>query len=151
MYSKSAEYGGRAIIYMAVHQKKDKSIGLLEIAKDQKIPSHFLSKILQILVREKILTSIKGPNGGFQIKRSLDKVILGEVMDAIDGEGKHEKCLLGYPYCSYKTPCPFDAMHVPVVNHMDALLSSNLLQLRTSVLKNNSFIKRQRSRNKKRV
>jgi len=101
MYSKSAQYGIKAVLYIAKNQVEGKLIGLLEIAKKEKIPSHFLSKILQILVKAKILKSIKGPNGGFWLPS--EGMTLLKVVNAIDKPDKHLACLCGH--CSEKRPC----------------------------------------------
>ena len=64
MFSKSCEYGLQAMLYIAMNASEDRNVGLREIAVNQGIPVHFLSKILQMLVKNKLLNSVKGPNGG---------------------------------------------------------------------------------------
>ena len=84
MFSKSCEYGLQAILYIALHARPDRKVGLKEIADNQDIPAHFLSKILQILVKYKLLVSVKGPNGGFGLYRKPEDII--EEMMALDAE-----------------------------------------------------------------
>ena len=146
MYSKSAQYGMRAIIYMAVHAEENKNIGLLEIARDQKIPSHFLSKILQQLVKGKVLVSVKGPNGGFQVKKNLSNVTLRRIVDIIDGKDKHLKCMLGYKHCSNERPCPVHSRNKPVQKNMDTLLDKSLNYYRLKVEDDGCAIKDVRKR-----
>ena len=43
------------------------------IAKDLDIPTPFLGKILQNLAKHKILSSTKGPHGGFTLRMKADK------------------------------------------------------------------------------
>ena len=45
--------------------------GLKDIAFATNSPEAFTAKILQTLVRENLLLSIKGPNGGFEIARHI--------------------------------------------------------------------------------
>ena len=59
MFSRSCEYALQAILYITLHSQKGSSVGLKQISKSQKVPLHFLSKILQQLVRRKILKSVK--------------------------------------------------------------------------------------------
>jgi Rrf2 family protein len=51
----------------------------LDVSKDQ------LSKVLQRLVKEGLLTSRRGPKGGFSITVSPDQVTLLRIVEAIDG------------------------------------------------------------------
>lgn len=106
MFSKSCEYGLQAILYIAVHVRNDRKIGLKEIADSQDIPAHFLSKILQILVKYKLLQSVKGPNGGFALNRQPEDITLLEVVSAIDGLDIFDRCGIGLKTCSDAHPCP---------------------------------------------
>ena len=82
MFSRSCQYALQAVLYITLHQKKKSNVGLKEISSSQGIPLHFLSKILQSLVKADILTSIKGPNGGFRLNISPDELkLIGDCQD----------------------------------------------------------------------
>lgn len=106
MFSKSCEYALQAVLYLSLKDNNNRSVGLKEIAKAQKIPLHFLSKILQQLVKGKILDSTKGPNGGFSFKTSPKKLQLIKIVKVIDGSEIFDRCGIGLKNCSDKTPCP---------------------------------------------
>jgi Rrf2 family transcriptional regulator, iron-sulfur cluster assembly transcription factor len=106
MFSKSCEYGLQAILYIALHARADRKVGLKEIADNQDIPAHFLSKILQILVKYKLLVSVKGPNGGFGLYRKAEEITLLEVVSAIDGLDIFDRCGIGLKQCDDAHPCP---------------------------------------------
>ena len=106
MISKSCEYGLQAMLYIAMNSSEDRNIGLREIAVNQGIPVHFLSKILQMLVRSKLLYSAKGPNGGFTMRKKPEETNLLEVVASIDGLDKFERCGIGLKLCSDEHPCP---------------------------------------------
>ena len=65
MFSKSCEYGIRASIYVAKHSLKNRKVSLKEVALHTDAPAAFMAKILQKLTRTEILSSLKGPTGGF--------------------------------------------------------------------------------------
>ncbi len=65
MFSKSCEYGIRAVLYLAANSSSDKRIGIITISKKLEIPSPFLGKILQKLAREGVLHSADRSTGGF--------------------------------------------------------------------------------------
>jgi Rrf2 family iron-sulfur cluster assembly transcriptional regulator len=49
------------------------------------LPQHFLGKILQELVPLRIISSMKGPGGGFYLTNENKKASLLEIIEAIDG------------------------------------------------------------------
>ena len=92
------------MVYLAQHgQEPVLSRG---IARELRIPEHFLAKILQDLSRNKLLHSFKGRGGGFRLARGPESIRLLEVVEAIDGREFGQGCLLGLPVCSAEAPCP---------------------------------------------
>ena len=106
MFSKSCVYGIKAVLYIAQHTAENKNIGLKVIAESEEIPSHFLSKILQILVKNKILFSTRGLHGGFVLRKKANELNLMEVIEAIDGMDIFETCVIGIKECTSESPCP---------------------------------------------
>ena len=106
MFSKSCEYALQGVIYIALHGQDGKNVGLKDIAESQEIPLHFLSKILQLLVKNDVLASIKGPNGGFSLNKDPDKLYLKEIVEVTDGTGIFDRCGIGLKQCSDSSPCP---------------------------------------------
>lgn len=106
MFSASCHYGLQAMFYIASHCKEGCNIELKEIAEERDIPKHFLSKILQQLVREKLLSSMKGPHGGFRLNRDPATITLIDIVKAIDGLEIFDECGIGLRQCSESEPCP---------------------------------------------
>lgn len=94
------------MLYIAMHSSKDDNVGLIEIAENQEIPRHFLSKILQQLVKDGLLESMKGPNGGFKLSKKPEKITLLQIIKAIDGLDVFTQCGIGFKKCSDDHPCP---------------------------------------------
>jgi Rrf2 family protein len=106
MFSASCHYGLQAMFYIASHCKEGCNIELKEIAEERDIPKHFLSKILQQLVREKLLCSMKGPHGGFRLSRDATTITLIDIVEAIDGVEVFDECGIGLRECNDADPCP---------------------------------------------
>lgn len=106
MFSTSCQYGLQGMLYIAIHSSNDENVGLIEIAENQEIPRHFLSKILQQLVKAGLLISMKGPNGGFRLSKKPEKITLLHIIKAIDGLGVFTQCGIGFKKCSDEHPCP---------------------------------------------
>lgn len=81
--SKKADYGLIALKHLAQHS--DGSVSAREIAVEYKIPAPLLAKVLQKLVRQGILASQQGTNGGYILARDASKISIVDVMEAIDG------------------------------------------------------------------
>lgn len=130
MFSRTCEYAMRAVLYVAAQSDADSQdkIGIKTIAKELEVPAHFLSKILQTLTRHKLLSSIKGPNGGFYLDKRQRKKTLLQVVKIIDGEDVFKKCGLGLKYCSDNQPCPVHFEFVEYRNGIKATISKHTIQ-----------------------
>jgi Rrf2 family protein len=106
MFSKACEYAIRASLYISVKSIDGSKLGIKEIAKEIDSPVHFTAKILQTLSREGIVSSVKGPNGGFYLDPKAKPVSLNAIVKAIDGDNILHSCSLGLKECSDKFPCP---------------------------------------------
>ena len=82
--TRSTAYALLAVGYVAKNQDE----GLVRsenIAKQYEIPLEYLLKILQQLVRAKVLRSKRGPQGGFWLARPTNKITMLEIIEAVDG------------------------------------------------------------------
>ena len=119
MLSGTCKYALRAVIYLAVNSRKGEKIGIRKISRDLDIPTPFLAKILQTLARHKILTSIKGPHGGFSIGRPVDEIFLIDIVEIIDGLDFFKKCVIGVKHCTdLETPC---ALHTRYAHYREEI------------------------------
>ena len=100
MLSNTSRYAIRAVIYLALKSKDESKIGIKTISKDLDIPTPFLGKILQTLAKHKILSSTKGPHGGFGLGRNPYDISLMEIVEVIDGLEDFDSCVLGLKTCS---------------------------------------------------
>lgn len=106
MFSKACEYAIRASLYISMKSIDGSKLGIKEIAKEIDSPIHFTAKILQTLSREGIVSSVKGPNGGFYLDPKSKPIALNAIVKAIDGDNILHSCSLGLKECSDKFPCP---------------------------------------------
>ena len=119
MLSKTTEYALRAVVYVAMSDAQGVKVGIKEIAKELELPAHFMGKILQDLVRKGVITSVKGPGGGFFLHRPASDINLLEVVQVIDGLEAFRRCGMGMKQCSDTHPCP---LHNDIKAYRDQLL-----------------------------
>jgi Rrf2 family transcriptional regulator, iron-sulfur cluster assembly transcription factor len=105
IFSKSCEYATQAVLFIA---KNSSQVPILsrDISVALEIPPHFLSKVLQVLVRDGIIDSHKGANGGYSLGRSAKMITIHDIVRSIDGEKLLDHCVLGFPGCGDHHPCP---------------------------------------------
>jgi Rrf2 family protein len=99
MLSNTCKYGIRALIYLASKSGRNHKVGIKQIADDLKLPTPFLAKILQQLVKSKILISSKGPHGGFSFAKDPQNITLYDVILIIDGNSFFENCIIHNKTC----------------------------------------------------
>lgn len=106
MLSTSCKYALRAAVYLSANTDELKKAGIKEISEEIQANEHTTAKILQLLVRERIIASTKGPNGGFYISSHAKKIRMIDIVKVVDGTTFFSECGLGLLKCSEKRPCP---------------------------------------------
>lgn len=135
IFSKKCEYGIQAVLYLAAHMENDVT-SAEEIAKKLNIPKEFVSKILQSLTESGIVASKKGKAGGFYLAKKPEKILLIDIVAAIDGLSIFNSCVLGFPHCSPDNPCPLhDKWGELRSKAYNMLTEENLAQFREKTLK----------------
>lgn len=126
IYSRTAKYGIKALTYLA--QKTSSDYHTVEFIADRtEIPSEFLGKIGQDLVKEGLLESRKGRGGGFRLARPGDEICLLEVVKSIDGEEVFDRCIFDVKECSEGGTCPLHDDWVPIRDQLTALLAEKTI------------------------
>lgn len=118
MLSNTCKYAIRALIYLGKNSSDGTKIGIKKISSDLTIPTPFLGKILQNLVKQKVLVSTKGPNGGFGMGKKSDEISLYDIVRIVDGDDYFKNCLIGLQPCSNheneERPCPVHTSFSPI-------------------------------------
>ena len=107
MLSHTSKYALRAVLYLA-EEAMDGPVRVDDVADALEVPRNYLSKILHGLAREGLLTSVRGPHGGFQLGVAPEELKLSEIVGLFEPEvvGLERRCLLGRSECSDLDPCP---------------------------------------------
>lgn len=96
----------KAVIYLASKFDKGENAGIREIAEYIDASEHTVGKLLQTLVRQRVINSVKGPSGGFYVSPDQIKKPIISIVEAIDGKRVFKECGLGLSKCSATHPCP---------------------------------------------
>lgn len=127
MLSHASKYAIRALVYLELFSHPQKKAGIKEISGELDIPSPFLGKILQVLVKKNFLNSSKGPGGGFYLKRPAIDIPLMEVIDAIDGTDSFEICVIRNSACDHNNPCSMHDKMAPLWSQMRRIFATETI------------------------
>ncbi|MGZ3862094.1 MAG: RrF2 family transcriptional regulator [Bacteroidia bacterium] len=135
IFTKATEYGIRAAVFIAQQSLNGERASLKEISKEIDSPVAFTAKILQQLVKGKVIVSVVGPSGGFEIdKKNLRKISLADIVQAINGNTHENVCVLGLKRCSEVKPCPVHNTYKHIKKDLREMLhNTNLLGMSQSI------------------
>ena len=86
--SKKVEYGIVALIELAgqsLAMEQSRLLSLRQISTRSGIPLKFLEQIMMILKNARLVKSVRGKEGGYELARRPNEIFVGEAMRAIDG------------------------------------------------------------------
>lgn len=106
MLSNTCKTAIKAVVYLCSKYETQENAAIKEIAKFINANEHTVGKILQTLVKQNIVNSMKGPLGGFSISRQQQKQPIINIVEAVDGKQVFKSCGLGLSKCSSSHPCP---------------------------------------------
>ncbi|NOR75388.1 MAG: Rrf2 family transcriptional regulator [Draconibacterium sp.] len=133
MLSNTCKYALRALIYLGKYSEKEKRIGIKKISEDLELSSPFLGKILQNLVKQKLLVSTKGPNGGFALAKNTSEITLYDIVVKVDGEDFFINCLISLEPCQTHDPtkplCPVHAQYEKLRGEIEQFYRETTLEI----------------------
>jgi len=97
--TQATDYAFRAVLYLA-KKGKGEVVEAQEIAGQENIPLRFLLKILRQLGQAGIVKSYRGVGGGFSLARAPEDITLLDVVEAVEGPVKINRCLIDPKYCT---------------------------------------------------
>jgi Rrf2 family protein len=106
MLSYTCKTAVKAVIFLATRFEKNEKSGITEIAGYLDASEHTVGKMMQVLVKQGVINSTKGPTGGFYITQAQIDQPLINIVQAIDGPDSFKGCGLGLSRCSATRPCP---------------------------------------------
>lgn len=82
--SNKGRYGIRALFDIAFHNE-GRATQIKDISERQAIPARFLEQIFQDLKKAGLVTSKRGPRGGYALAANAAEVRLGDILRALEG------------------------------------------------------------------
>jgi Rrf2 family protein len=97
--SEAASIAIHAMVYVA---KNGDKTSVVSIAEAFSFSKHHVAKVMQRLSKEKLVSSSRGPNGGFFLAKAAADISLLDIFEAIEGKLEQYECFMGYGHCEFK-------------------------------------------------
>ena len=105
LISTKGRYALRVMIDLAEHQT-DEFISLKGIAVRQEISEKYLESIIRMLVKAKVLESLRGKGGGYRLKKAPDQYTVGSILRLTEDSLAPVSCLEeGADVCPKQAKC----------------------------------------------
>jgi Rrf2 family protein len=95
MFSQTAEYALRAVVYLA--SQPGTPCTAQQIAEATRVPAGYLSKVMQALGRAGLVHAQRGLHGGFTLAAAPEVLTVLDVLQAVDPIRRIRSCPLGIP------------------------------------------------------
>ena len=129
-----SDYALRILSELALHNDV---IDAKTISENTSVTPRFTLKILHKLVLGDFVSSYKGINGGYRLKKSADEITLKSVIEMIDGPIAMMRCLDSSEGCALnqdKTACIyhhiFDTISLDVARKLSKITIADVLNRR---------------------
>ncbi len=96
--TEAASIGLHALIIIA---KSEGMVNVQTIADLTGSSRHHIAKVMQRLTREDLVTSSRGPSGGFELQKNPEEITLMEIFEAIEGKMSIPKCPADHKVCPF--------------------------------------------------
>lgn len=122
LISTRGRYALRVLIDLAETQK-DSYVPLKDIAERQEISEKYLESILKFLVRDGILTGLRGKGGGYRLSKAPEQITVGEILRITETSLAAVSCL-----DSEQNACPrmSQCRTLPMWKKLDELVTGYL-------------------------
>lgn len=104
-----SEAASIAVHSMAMIANSNEILNVNKIADRTHSSRNHLAKVMQILVKNNYLSSVRGPNGGFSLKVNPEQISLLQIYELIDGSLQSHYCGIDEDKCPFET-CVFGPM-----------------------------------------
>ena len=121
--SRRTDYGVRVILDLALLEQGERA-STQEIADRQNIPAPFLAKIISQLSFSGLVSTYRGAGGGVRLARPASEINLLEVIEALDGPVRLNRCALAPSLCPRDDVCPVHDIWTQVQADLTDVLST---------------------------
>jgi Rrf2 family iron-sulfur cluster assembly transcriptional regulator len=117
-------YALRASLALAQMAKDGEPVSILSLSEEEKISSVFLEQIFFKLRKAGIVSSVRGPGGGFRFSRPLEELTVKEILDAAGEDLSEGTCDKHNDTCERMGGCISHKVWAGVIDRVNTYLRS---------------------------
>ncbi|HBI93537.1 MAG: Rrf2 family transcriptional regulator [Terrisporobacter othiniensis] len=125
--STKGKYGLKAIFELSLHVNEG-PMPLNMIASKQKIPEQYLEQIFSTLKKSKLITSVRGAQGGYLLNKAPNEVTVGDVLAILEGPVALSQCIIDEGVCENSNDCSTKLVWEKLKKGIEDVLNSITLQ-----------------------
>jgi len=118
---RNADYALRALVELARIGKSERR-SVRNLSQETAVPEIFLRKILQKMAAADLVSSVRGPDGGYSLKKDPRSISLLDIIEGAQGKLAINKCFVDGPGCPRQKICDLKDRFVAVQEEMVSLL-----------------------------
>lgn len=103
LLTKDTDYAVRALLVLA--QNKKSFISIKDISLKEQIPYHFLRRVVQKLIKNKIVESKEGALGGVKLVKDPLKIKIVDIIKIFQGSIELSQCMFRKKICPNRNGC----------------------------------------------
>jgi len=97
--SEASTIGLHAMVLIA---RSGEGMNVQAVADKTGSSRHHIAKVMQRLVKDNLLTSTRGPSGGFVLKKKPNEITLLQIYECIEGKIEVSSCPLDHEICAFE-------------------------------------------------
>jgi Rrf2 family protein len=129
---RNTDYALRAAVELA-SRFGNGQVATKELSDRQDIPYQLACKLLQRLHKAGIVRSTLGPAGGFALCRQPSKITVRQVVEAVQGPVRLNRCLFERGFCRLSRRCPINPELGRLQKNINAFLDGLTLKQLSAV------------------
>lgn len=127
--SRKIDYALRAMIHLA-GLPHGRLVSHKELADRLSLPKDFTAKIMKTLSERGLVSSVRGPHGGFKLAKSPQCISMLDVIEATEGPVSLNVCLDSKSSCAVSESCTmYDVWRVGQEKMLDVYRTATLASL----------------------
>ena len=119
--STKGRYGVKAMVELAIHYG-DSPLSIKTISQRQGISEYYLEQLFSPLRKAKLITSIRGAQGGYVLSREPKDITVAEIMYVLEGSIEIAECIDGVS-CDNLDCCATRLLWAKIKNSIDDVMN----------------------------
>jgi Rrf2 family nitric oxide-sensitive transcriptional repressor len=99
--TKFSDYSLRLLIYLGLH--RDRLVSLREVSRAYRVSPHIMVKVVQLLVQQEMIASVRGRNGGLRLNKAPEDINVGRLIRRTEPSWDLVEC-----FDAAANTCPID-------------------------------------------